>query len=797
MMIKTKLLRRKVKKKVKQGLDSSLDAHGWDTTHSINGQNDDKDKIIKKKSKKKVKQDLDSSLDAHGWDTTHSIIGQNDDKDKIIKKKSKKKEKQDLDSSLDAHGWDTTHSINGQNDDKDKIIKKKSKKKVKQDLDSSLDAHGWDTTHSINGQNDDKDKIIKKKSKKKVKQDLDSSLDAHGWDTTHSINGQNDDKDKIIKKKSKKKEKQDLDSSLDAHGWDTTHSINGQNDDKDKIIKKKSKKKVKQDLDSSLDAHGWDTTHSINGQNDDKDKIIKKKSKKKVKQDLDSSLDAHGWDTTHSIIAQDDDQENNSIKKKKKFIHLDSSLDTTETFLNTPYQDINSQVGDQENIVITKKKSKKEAKEGLYLSPDTDIVGCGDGHFRKKKKKSKKGSIMGQYNFGGDNVIEGMTGDHSVSPVAETRLGCEVTDEHLKKKKMKKGNNSNRHISWCEDTLTSQVCSDGLNDSMEYESYINDFPSDKSLLDVSSLSITESCPDRNTEQGNQDVGRPKENEQVSQSTDDYDFDDECYSVSYKAKAKKMGTLRVDKRSYNLYFDDDGYYNSLSSRRHTGFVRLSRLGKNRTLEERMYEFPPGVGVPQEEIEDIPLSHCHWTLVQEKLTDNEFTKEEIEEQVMGKLNYLRDYFKRLEMGQLTEEELKERRPTHYNDPYLPTPQHLKFFENLNIKITWELSTLHKYCLFNTLGFWFREIFFEETGLKVKSHHASIEEDLQLLIRDGHWTKEEDERMVKGIMKVMNVKSIEEVLYKKIPWIKIMPYVKTRRYHNLRQRFIYRVNRGDFNN
>ncbi|XP_042220354.1 MATH and LRR domain-containing protein PFE0570w-like [Homarus americanus] len=160
----------------KNTAQASDDRDAEDTTHTLifTSQFDDNDNTInnnnkKKKSKKKVKQDLDSSLDAHGWDTTHSIDGQNDDKDKIIKKKSKKKVKQDLDSSLDAHGWDTTHSIDGQNDDKDKIIKKKSKKKEKQDLDSSLDAHGWDTTHSINGQNDDKDKIIKKKSKKKEK----------------------------------------------------------------------------------------------------------------------------------------------------------------------------------------------------------------------------------------------------------------------------------------------------------------------------------------------------------------------------------------------------------------------------------------------------------------------------------------------------------------------------------------------------------------------------------------------------------------------------------------------------
>lgn len=48
----------------------------------------------------------------------------------------------------------------------------------------------------------------------------------------------------------------------------------------------------------------------------------------------------------------------------------------------------------------------------------------------------------------------------------------------------------------------------------------------------------------------------------------------------------------------------------------------------------------------------------------------------------------------------------------------------------------------------------------------------------LRMGPWTKEEDERLLKGIREVMNVPSEEEVYHQtRIPWLRILPYVRTR--------------------
>lgn len=94
----------------------------------------------------------------------------------------------------------------------------------------------------------------------------------------------------------------------------------------------------------------------------------------------------------------------------------------------------------------------------------------------------------------------------------------------------------------------------------------------------------------------------------------------------------------------------------------------------TLEEAIYEFPEGVGVAPEEVEEVDDSENYWIL-KERVLQVASCAEEAKEYVDGKIKHVEDYFDRLDRGELDASELKEKRPENFDEPYLPTPHQLK--------------------------------------------------------------------------------------------------------------------------
>ncbi|XP_037774691.1 uncharacterized protein LOC119571474 [Penaeus monodon] len=125
------------------------------------------------------------------------------------------------------------------------------------------------------------------------------------------------------------------------------------------------------------------------------------------------------------------------------------------------------------------------------------------------------------------------------------------------------------------------------------------------------------------------------------------------------------------------------------------VQIRLNGVVRTYEECFYKFPPGVGIPPEEIEEIPDEYDHWKRAWKVLPDKKFTEEEIKEEIENKIDKICDYFHRYYTGNLTSKELKPKRPRNFFEVYLPTPDQVEFLKKLRIKVNWKLGLVHRYC------------------------------------------------------------------------------------------------------
>lgn len=94
----------------------------------------------------------------------------------------------------------------------------------------------------------------------------------------------------------------------------------------------------------------------------------------------------------------------------------------------------------------------------------------------------------------------------------------------------------------------------------------------------------------------------------------------------------------------------------------------------TLEEATYEFPPGAGVSEEEVEKVEDHENYWKIKDMVLQPQRYT-EEAKKYIDHKLQYVEDYFDRLQCGHLTPADLKEKRPQNFDEPYYPTPRQLE--------------------------------------------------------------------------------------------------------------------------
>ncbi|XP_050739433.1 uncharacterized protein LOC127009942 [Eriocheir sinensis] len=196
------------------------------------------------------------------------------------------------------------------------------------------------------------------------------------------------------------------------------------------------------------------------------------------------------------------------------------------------------------------------------------------------------------------------------------------------------------------------------------------------------------------------------------STDDLDFNDDQYHQSPAAiRSRVMAAQgKPPPRSTVLYSEGEeveGFVPDPSygddelvpvevppdQRSSPGFMVKQR--EIPTLEEAIYKFPSGVGVPPEEVEEVDDTENYWIVKERALHPLKYA-EEAKEDIDAKIESIEDYFQRLQYGQLTDKELKETRPDNFDEPFYPTPRQLQFLDSLSIQINWRLSDLHKYHL-----------------------------------------------------------------------------------------------------
>ncbi|XP_069969347.1 uncharacterized protein [Penaeus vannamei] len=206
--------------------------------------------------------------------------------------------------------------------------------------------------------------------------------------------------------------------------------------------------------------------------------------------------------------------------------------------------------------------------------------------------------------------------------------------------------------------------------------------------------------------------------------DDNDFTDDAYEKTVKRKGNKTEKIVTESKKYQepdlqdkQYVEPDlseGQHDKLDipelpeilplynvkkyinrERKKTYPMQIRVYGVVRTYEECFYQFPPGVGIPPEEIEEIPDEYNHWKREWKVLSEKKFTEEEIKEEIENKIDKICDYFHRFYTGNLTIKELKPKRPRNFFEVYLPTPDQVEFLKNLHIKVNWKLSLVHRYC------------------------------------------------------------------------------------------------------
>lgn len=185
---------------------------------------------------------------------------------------------------------------------------------------------------------------------------------------------------------------------------------------------------------------------------------------------------------------------------------------------------------------------------------------------------------------------------------------------------------------------------------------------------------------------------------------DGDFSDDAYDKTVRRKGNKTEKVMIEPQKYHKidlpgrqYVESDlpvvqydksdlpelpnilPLYNVkkyVNLKKKTSFpVQIRLNGVVRTYEECFYKFPPGVGIPPEEIEEIPDEYDHWKRAWKVLPDKKFTEEEIKEEIENKIDKICDYFHRYYTGNLTSKELKPKRPRNFFEVYLPTPDQVE--------------------------------------------------------------------------------------------------------------------------
>nr|XP_053631784.1 pescadillo homolog isoform X3 [Cherax quadricarinatus] len=439
--------------------------------------------------------------------------------------------------------------------------------------------------------------------------------------------------------------------------------------------------------------------------------------------------------------------------KRKKSIHCDTQEHNG---------DIDVETG------LCKSRSKKR-KLDHYLSPDSKLCesvnetagnvmkdcNCSSEQSKKKKEAGYSGKERYLNEFVGDSIYKKKNRKNKHIPFPVTT--CEGNSNLNKTNELKDGH----HLTF------SEIDKEDLTVFDEYSTKNRSkFFNKNNLSNRDTNSDTSNVPCAVKDQEKSSSHCDRNDMWLSEhydlmSVDSFDYTDDDYAVPYCSKRRKAEVKKNEKlfeNKHNLPLEDElgeseesdstdnviaplydaSYDNvegnpnsSLKKKRLPGFKSDSCYP---TLEKMLYKLPEGEGIPSEEIEEVPEKYQHWKKFREKLNDNAFTEEEIEQEIMDTIKHIHDYFARLEAGSLTEKELEEVKPKNFHGPYFPTPRHIRFFENLNIKINWPLNDLHEFFVTNNYyGKTARML--KDTDIEYITLHSSYAEDMQIL---KNWKK-----------------------------------------------------------
>ncbi|XP_045603914.1 glutamic acid-rich protein isoform X2 [Procambarus clarkii] len=413
-------------------------------------------------------------------------------------------------------------------------------------------------------------------------------------------------------------------------------------------------------------------------------------------------------------------------KLKKRKVQISSHSDT---------QRHNDDL-DIENYLLMSKCKKLKLTPCLSTSNDSsessskeviNIKNISESYSARKSKKSKKDD-----------------------PSGETDLRESTCDRTIKEKKRKNRQNpdpgTERKLTAC-DVSNNNFSGEGNID--ELTSFMQGDISESINCNFrSNMSFAARDQENNSSHSDGNAAKLFGNV-ISMPVDDFDYDDDDYAEPKHLKkrikkTKPIEDVELEDDDLEESEEDDCTDFTVTSLYNTSSYNnqeceapecgMQREIKYKSFDELLYKIPPGEGIPLEDSEEVPDEKCYWKKHNERMIDN-FTEEEIEQEVMNKIYFIHDYFKRFETGKLTEEELKEVRPRNFHEPYFPTPKHMEFFKNLDIKITWPLNKLHEFCQncvskkYNIHGM------ARKMGFTVSTHSSTHEEDKKLL---RNWIK-----------------------------------------------------------
>nr|XP_053631791.1 pescadillo homolog isoform X4 [Cherax quadricarinatus] len=382
--------------------------------------------------------------------------------------------------------------------------------------------------------------------------------------------------------------------------------------------------------------------------------------------------------------------------KRKKSIHCDTQEHNG---------DIDVETG------LCKSRSKKR-KLDHYLSPDSKLCesvnetagnvmkdcNCSSEQSKKKKEAGYSGKERYLNEFVGDSIYKKKNRKNKHIPFPVTT--CEGNSNLNKTNELKDGH----HLTF------SEIDKEDLTVFDEYSTKNRSkFFNKNNLSNRDTNSDTSNVPCAVKDQEKSSSHCDRNDMWLSEhydlmSVDSFDYTDDDYAVPYCSKRRKAEVKKNEKlfeNKHNLPLEDElgeseesdstdnviaplydaSYDNvegnpnsSLKKKRLPGFKSDSCYP---TLEKMLYKLPEGEGIPSEEIEEVPEKYQHWKKFREKLNDNAFTEEEIEQEIMDTIKHIHDYFARLEAGSLTEKELEEVKPKNFHGPYFPTPRHIRVF------------------------------------------------------------------------------------------------------------------------